>query len=495
MPEISYKELSKYLQQHPDGPLAPVFLIYGEAELTKGAFNELLDALVPAGRHSASCELLDGTQENIHEVIGRVKTFALMPGPKVVALRNSRIFYTRSDKGRLLENARKAHGDDDIKKAAGYFLSLMGQLHLTFEDVSAANRTRSLGVDTTAAGDDGWIDDILAWCREKGRAVPSGADDSRVLQQAVENGFPQNNHLVITTDVVDKRRGLYKTIRNKGMVIDCSVPGGARRADRMAQQTVLVEKMKSILGVAGKTMDQAAYEALFEMTGFDLTTFTSNLEKLISYTGERPQITTNDVQAALKRSRKDPIYELTNALAERRADRALFFLDSMLASDLHPLQVLSALVNQVRKLVLVRDFIDSPFARQLQTTGSYDDFRQRVIPAMMEYDRGLLRRLEDWQQMLAEDEELAASVSASKKKTAKKKPPTDLLIAANPKNAYPIFQLYKKTRWFSGEELARAVQILHAADRQLKSSAASPRLILEKVVLEICGTRSASAGQ
>ncbi len=193
----------------------------------------------------------------------------------------------------------------------------------------------------------------------------------------------------------------------------------------------------------------------------------------------------------MKRSRKDPIYELTNALAERRADRALFFLDSMFASDLHPLQVLSALVNQVRKLLLVRDFMDSPYAGQQLTAGSYDYFRQQVIPAMVEYDRNLLQRLEAWQQALAEDGDIKPSISTAKKQGRKKRTSTDLLVAANPKNAYPIFQLFKKVQKFTREELTNAVQILHVADRQLKSSAESPKLILEKAVLDICDTRSA----
>jgi DNA polymerase-3 subunit delta len=493
MPEISYKELKKYLQHPPGDAPAPVFLIYGEQTLVKGVFDALLDVLVPAGTRSVNCDLLDGGQESIHDVIGRVKTFSLMPGRKVVVLRSSRIFYTRSDKKRLLENARTAHGDDDLKKAAGYFLSLMGQLNLTFEDVTGVNRVKNLAMDITSGGDDGWVDDILAYCRERGMAVPSGEDDSRVLQQAIENGFPENNHLIITTDVVDKRRGLYKTIISRGLVIDCAVPGGARRADRMVQQAVLVEKMKSILAPAGKTMDQAAYEALFEMTGFDLSIFSSNLEKLISYTGERPQITTADVHTALKRSRKDPVYELTNALAERRADQALFFLGSMLASDLHPLQVLAALVNQVRKLLLIRDFMDSPYGTQWQTAGPYDYFRQQVVPAMGDYDRDLLDRLENWQGMLAEDVDLKAPVSGQKKKTRKKTLSPDLMIAGNPKNAYPIFQLFKKARGFTKDELVNAVGLLHEADRQFKSGAESPKLILEKVILEICGTRSGSS--
>ena len=118
MPVISHKELEKHLQDRGDVPFFPVYLIYGEDLLTKGAFDVLLNALLPASERSINYEPLDGTHENIHEVIGRVNTFSLLPGTKVIALRESKIFYARQDKDQLLDNAKKAFEDDNVKKAA-----------------------------------------------------------------------------------------------------------------------------------------------------------------------------------------------------------------------------------------------------------------------------------------------------------------------------------------------------------------------------------------
>jgi len=42
--------------------------------------------------------------------------------------------------------------------------------------------------------------------------------------------------------MVDKRRSLFKTILKTGLVIDCSVPKGDRREDRIAQETVMTRK-------------------------------------------------------------------------------------------------------------------------------------------------------------------------------------------------------------------------------------------------------------
>ena len=142
---ITYKDLNKYIADRGTDPFLPVYLIYGEELLTQGAFDELVNALIPASKRSINYEPLDGTQANVHEVIERVNTFSLLPGTKVIALRDSRIFYAGQDKDRLLDNARQAFEEDKIKKASGYLLSIMGLLKLSFDDVDPANRPKILG--------------------------------------------------------------------------------------------------------------------------------------------------------------------------------------------------------------------------------------------------------------------------------------------------------------------------------------------------------------
>ena len=485
MPIISYKDLSKYLRNRGSEPFLPVYLIYGEELLVQGAFDELLNALIPAARRSINYDPMDGTQANVHEVIDRVNTFSLLPGTKVIALRDSRIFYARQDRERLLANARQAFEDDNLKKAAGHLLSVMGLLNLAFDDIDKTNRSRSLGTDHAKGEDNRWLDEIIAYCRENNLSVPAARDDCRTLQVAIKKGFPGDNHLIISTDMVDKRRGLYKTLSSEGIIIDCSVPKGARRADQMAQEAVLAERKDAILGAGQKIMNQAAYHALYEKTGFDLRTFSSNLEKLVSYVGDRREITIEDVESVLPRTKIDPIYELTNALADRSPAQTLFFLDSILSSDIHPLQAFAAMINQIRILLLVMDFVESPYGREWQAACRYDFFQKHIIPNVIEYDRKLLDQLDRWQTMLHEKADPPNSETPVKKK--KSKTAGDLLIAKNPKNAYPIFQLFKKSERYTKEELLDAVESLHKADKQLKSSGQDPKLVLEKVILGICG--------
>jgi DNA polymerase-3 subunit delta len=269
------------------------------------------------------------------------------------------------------------------------------------------------------------------------------------------------------------------------VVIDCTVPKGDRRADKMAQEDILLQKMSEILKPSKKEMDKGAYLALVEMTGFDLRTFCGNLEKLIDYIGQRNTITVADVEAVLKRTKKDPIYDFTNALAERQTDRVLFLLNSLLAADFHPLQILAAVANQIRRLTLAKDFAKSKQAVGWHPSLSYNVFQQNVMPAIVAYDHELLIILEDWENQASSCDDTAKGPVRRKGKS-KKKIQTDLLLARNPKNAYPIYQLMKKSERYSKSELLAAVGLLSETDAQLKSSGQDPKLILERLVFRIC---------
>jgi DNA polymerase-3 subunit delta len=488
MPEIHYKLLRKYLQdlsEDSEKQFAPVYLIFGEELLVETAFDDLLEIMLPGAGRTASYDPMEGDVENIYEVIERASTYSLLGGVKVVAMRESKIFYAQQDKRRLLERSKNAYDDDDLKNAAKYFLNLLGNLSLSFDDVDKSSRKKTLIFDAGLEGDDEWLDAIISYCMEKNLPIPEPADENAALQRAIEKGFPRNNHLLITTDFVDKRRSLYKTIKDRGVVIDCAVPKGNRHADKMAQEDVLLQKMTEILKTNHKEMDKGAYLALTDMTGFDLRTFCGSLEKLIDYVGERKTITGEDVESVLKRTKKDPIYDLTNAIADREIDKALFFLKALLEAEFHPLQILAAITNQLRKLMLAKDFAKKPQAKGWYAGISFNVFQQSIIPSVVAYDQFLLKTLEEWENSNKNSAD-GDTVSKQGKKKKKSNMDTDLLLARNPKNAYPVFQLLKKCEQYSIEELIAAIGYLSEVDVQLKTTSQNPKLALERLILRIC---------
>ena len=487
MPIVKHTELSKYIEQTDRGHLAPVYLICGEAYLCKSAFDTLLKALLPDATRSLNYESFDGGDDVLGDVLERINTYSLLPGTKVVAVRDARLFYSRQDDRRILEKVRAAFQEGHLRKAAKLFAGLLALLNLSFDDVAPETRVKTLKLDPQSGHNGEWIDGIIAYCRDNNVIIPTGQDGPSLMQAALEKGFPAHHHLVLTTDVFDRRRSLYKSIQEKGVIIDCSVPKGSRQADKMAQETVLNNTMQAILKQHRKKIEREAYQLLHEMTGFDLTTFSGNLQKLIDYVGERQEITVKDVESVTRRTKTDPIYAFTNALADRSTANALFFLESLLAENLHPLQILAAMTNQVRKLLIAKDFEQGPNGHEWHAGITYRQFQQRVIPAIQAHDRVLQAHLEAWEQDLKNKTRTEAGGAKKKKPAGPQKTQSDLMLAKNPKNAYPIYQTLLKAANFSLAELCAALDRLSQTDLALKTTGQNPKIMLEEAILEICG--------
>ncbi len=365
----------------------------------------------------------------------------------------------------------------------------MALVNLSFDDLSLPNRRESLPAGIELPDDDRCLDDIIAFCLEKGRKVPKIIDNESILCRAIEKGFPAGHRLLITTDTVDKRRKLYKTIREQGVIVDCSVPKGDRKADKTAQEAVLADTVHAVLRDSGKSLAPDAYKALIETTGFELRAIVNNLEKLVSYVGGRDIITRKDIVSTLKRTKKDPVYAFTGAFTSRNREDALFFMNALMSAGQDALraeQILVALLNQVRKLLLIKEFVSSPLGQIWRSGCHYNTFRTNVLPVVEKSDSKLLETLQQWRDDL--DGPVNDEVKPLKKRSRgkKKQLKTDLLLAKFPHNPYPIYQLFNNAENFSKQELLQAYEYLSMADLRIKSGSDNKHLILEEVILKIC---------
>ncbi|MDX9787330.1 MAG: hypothetical protein RBT11_11165 [Desulfobacterales bacterium] len=493
MPEINYKQFDQYLEKTANtsgaNAFAPVYLIFGEEMLYKKAHDAIVNALLPTSTDRLNHEKIAGDNENIPDVINRMNTYSLLAGTKVVSFQDAALFYTAQNKDKLLETAKSAWQNSELKKAAGCVLNAMVKSGITLDDLQPEGQGLSLLSDN--ANDAEWLLKILAYCRENQLSPPSEKDYMTQLQEAVEKGFPKKNHLIITTDLVDKRRSQYNSFKEYGVVIDCSVPKGNRQADRQIQEEVLRERANSILVLAGKKLEPRALSALMEMTGFDLRTFSGNLEKLVLFAGKRATITSEDVTSVLDRTREDPIFEFTGAVSDRNLEKALFFLKSLLSQNSHPLQLLTALVNHFRKLILAKEFTGSGPGRVWRPGMEFTSFKTNVLPVIQACDAQLLETTEHWDSVMDDpdaESEVAEKPPAQKKKKEKKKknPAAELAVAQNPGNPYPIYLMLKKADLFSMDELLTAYARLSDSDIQLKSTGQNPQVLLESLIIHIC---------
>ncbi|MGD8701711.1 MAG: hypothetical protein PVH26_04690 [Desulfosarcina sp.] len=473
MPTIAYNAIEDHLQRIAADAWPAVTLIHGEEMLCEQAFDAIVQALIPEADRAVCVDSVDGASDSVSVALDILNTYALLSSTKLVVLRDARLFYSSKAGRGLREKILEAAQRGDLKKASRPFLNLMSLTGLAFEDLAAASNRKKIAEDIDGQPA-AWFARLIDYCRDEGLGVPQKRDDTQLLTNAMQKGFPPGHRLIITTDFVDRRKTLFKAIDKTGLVVDCSVPKGETRADRTAQDAVIQATIDEMLDRAGKQLAVNARRRLVQWTGFDLRTLAGNLERLISFVGDRRQITDADVTSVLRRTRKDPIFAFTNALADRNLPDTLFFMQSLLDDGMHPLQLLAAAANQIRRLLVAKDFIARDRGRSWSAQMSFAQFKAAAYSAVRAHDRTYASLIESWASILNPD-------GAGKKR----KPSTssDLVLARNPNSPYPVYQTLKKADGFSLPGLFAAVKHLSETDRRIKSTGQEPRLLLEAFLI------------
>lgn len=486
MTEILHSQLAELLADRTALEKHAVGLIHGEPMLVEQCAAAVIERLLQGAPRDLHCEVVDGLAENIPDALARMNTFALLSGPKVVWFKEAKLFETGGGHERLIDQILEAYAEAQIDRAAKGLLNFCARLGMDILSAGAAARLPGeLQPIESAVGAEG-IARMIDHCREQGWR-PAGDDDPlQSLSLAFEKGFPAQHFLLITTGAkVPKNRKFYKSLQAHGVIVDCHVPLGERKADKQAQEAVLRQIWERRLQEAGKRMAPALFPQLCQLTGFDPATFRDNIDKLIDYSGPRLEIAAADLEAVLRRTKSDPVYELTNAVADRNVVSALFYLDTLLRAEWHPLQMLSALANQIRKLLVAKDFILSEHGRAWRAGMPFPQFQNTVLPALQAYDALIAAQTDAWQ---------APDAQEDKARKGSKRESLDLALASNPGNAYPIFQTLLKADNFGRKELANAMVRLSETDLRLKSSGQDAAMVMKNLIMAICGIQGKTPG-
>jgi DNA polymerase-3 subunit delta len=481
MAEIAHASLSDFLKKTASKDCPPVWLIHGQEVLVEKAGEAVSQHLLGKDAREISREMIDGFAQNIPDLLAQLNTFALLADTKVVIFKDAKIFQSGGAQPELAAQIQAAWEDQDITKAAKSLLSLCGRLGVEIEQVphqfdgypDLTSLYQSMG--KSAMGQ------LVNYCADRGWSAAAADSHVEMLQRGIEKGFPQGHTLLITANSkVPKNLKLYKTIAANGAIVDCSVPLGERRADKDAQHAVLRQTMENMLKNAGKRLAPSLFQDLVDLTGFDLRVFIQNLEKLISYVGNREEITPEDIHTLLRRTKSDPLFQLTNAVADRNVKQALFYTHSLLSAQWHPLQLLAALANQIRKLLVAKDFTVSSFGQSWASGMPYAQFQQIAMPAIAAYDEHVGGQMIPW-----------PVKKSAKKGKGRKDASTDLRLAPNPRNPFPVYQTMLKSEKYSREELLDAMVRLNETDLRLKSSGQDPFIVMKKTILNICAIKKA----
>lgn len=150
--------------------------------------------------------------------------------------------------------------------------------------------------------------------------------------------------LLFLAGAVDGRRKTTRALTAAGGAVECQ-PLKPEDAVMWVQQRAQSE---------GKRIGTQAAHLLVERVGTDLGLLARELEKLALYVGRAGEIRPRDVETMVANLAETEIYRLTDAVLKRERARAMSLLQRLLQQVDHPLQLLAALINRFRQLLMVK---------------------------------------------------------------------------------------------------------------------------------------------
>jgi len=213
---------------------------------------------------------------------------------------------------------------------------------------------------------------------------------------------------------LDGRSKLMQQISKIGAVIECK----PLYANKIPSWINLEVKRR------GLQISQQAAGFLADMVGGDLSQILQSIDRLVLYVGDRKLIELSDVEESIAETHQRTIFELTDAVGERKISRAIFLLNNILEHGTSPVLALNMLARHFRILSKAREI-----------GGRLGDNAQ----------------------------------------TAK-------YLGVHP---FYLQNYMKQAGNFSGGELCAAFRKLHACDRNIKSSRIPPKRAIERALFAI----------
>lgn len=429
-----------------------LLLLFGDDLQVQEAGKAVLDLIVPQDQRGFNLERFDGRSATWDQIEASLMTPPLFPGKKLLWVENAPYFFSREQKGELGEKILALWRDgkrDDAVKLLVDLLVLEGWTQEQWDRLEAASAKALVGLLDADGGEAlEEAEALIAYgkSRDVDLSKRKGSEGHR-LTILLDEGLPEWGFLLLTAVQVDRRMRLYKRFEEIGAALYLDLERD--RSGKISRESLL-DFVSQRISQSSKTVEPQAREMIIARAGDELRSLQQELDKLILFVGERPVIRAQDVEAIFADHGEGWIFDLTRAIGDRDAAGALSQLARLLAQGEHPLRLLGTVASEIRRLLSARQLLETDLARVWKRAMSYQQFQQTVL---------------------------------------KQGAP---LLTRNP---YADYMCFQRAERFSLADLSSYMEGLFDADFRLKSSGGQPRLVMEKLILDMCLSGQSSKPQ
>ncbi len=332
-----------------------VYLFFGDRYLCQDTAKQIEEILLES---SGTLHPINGEQEDIATLTSKLKSFSLLPGRQIFKVTDTKLFHSKNVAKQLWEKADKAHQANKTKQATRALRSFLDAAGIAPQSEESQLSTLTnkewqhyFGFSKPES-DLSWTAEPISTLSSKKNKQSS--DSTEQFLTCLLEQLPSSNILLLLAEEVDKRKKTYKVFKNNFVVVDLSVDAGASSKAKKVQKEVLLSLIRQTLAEMNKTIAPGVTDRLIERVGFHPVAVVNELRKVMLFIEEKKQITAEDLDAVVGRTRQEAIFELTGALTAGNLAAALTIADRLIENGYHPLALIASLRNATRSLLLYR---------------------------------------------------------------------------------------------------------------------------------------------
>lgn len=157
--------------------------------------------------------------------------------------------------------------------------------------------------------------------------------------------IPETTYLIFVEEEVDKRSKPFKAVTANGYAALCE----------MQDEATLKKWVMGLLKKENKLITPDALNLLLEKTGANMENIRREVEKLVCYRYYDEGITAEDVEALCVVRLQNKIFDMVEAVAQKRQKEALDLYYDLLALKEPPMKILALIARQFHMLLQVKE--------------------------------------------------------------------------------------------------------------------------------------------
>lgn len=170
----------------------------------------------------------------------------------------------------------------------------------------------------------------------------------------IEKPNPDVYLFIILEELLDEKHELGKTLFKKSYIEEIT------EMKKSEYPQYVIDYLKKL----SFDIDEKAVNELLVRTEYDLDLITQELEKLMLYKFDDPNIDLESVFMLVSKNLEENIYELTNSFLSNNNHKTIEIYYDLLARSEDPIRIMNSIINKIRELIHTKLLLERGYSQE-----------------------------------------------------------------------------------------------------------------------------------